>query len=119
MKTLPEHPLLSQVRGQSPVKRSRGERGCEIAPFPGTEAIKTNRNEGQGGETGTDVSLAAKVQLGSKKKSKKRKKKKKRQKEENYQIFICAPWGHLVLWGHQMEWRSEKKKRNNKPWRNQ
>lgn len=99
MKTLPEHPLLSQVRGQSPVKRSRGERGCEIAPFPGTEAIKTNRNEGQGGETGTDVSLAAKVQLGSKKKSKKRKKKKKKTERRELSNFHLCSLGSSCFMG--------------------
>lgn len=90
MKTLPEHPLLSQVRGQSPVKRSRGERGCTIAPFPGTEAIKTNRNEGQGGETSTDVSLAAKVQLGSKTKARREKKKRETERRELSNFHLCS-----------------------------
>lgn len=112
MKTLPEHPLLSQVRGQSPVKRSRGERGCEIAPFPGTEAIKTNRNEGQGGETGTDVSLAAKVQLGSKKKSKKRKKKKKDRKKRIIKFSFVLPG--VILFCGGIKWNGEVKKKREK-----
>lgn len=119
MKTLPEHPLLSQVRGQSPVKRSRGERGCTIAPFPGTEAIKTNRNEGQGGETSTDVSLAAKVQLGSKTKARREKKKKRDRKKRIIKFSFVLPG--VILFCGGIKWNGEvkKKERNNKPWRNQ
>lgn len=78
------HPPNSQVRGQ----RSRGERGCKIAPFPGTEAIKRNGNEGQEGECQLDRHrrfTGCKGATGLKEKMKK----KKRRQLSNF--HLCSP----------------------------
>lgn len=119
MKMLPEHPLLSQVRGQSPVKRSRGERGCKIAPLPATEAIKRNRNEGQGGERQWDRHkrlTGCKYAAWPKEKSTK----KKRERKNGIIKFSFVLTG-VILFCRGIKWNGEvkkRKKRNNKPKRN-
>lgn len=57
------------------MKRNSGERGCKIAPFPAQRQLRGTEmrdKEVNVSETGTDVSLAAKVQLHENKKEGKR-----------------------------------------------
>lgn len=66
MKTLPEHSLLSHVRGQILVKGTMGEQSCTLAPLPAQKQLGETemRHKVNVSETGTDVLLATKVLLG-------------------------------------------------------
>lgn len=105
---LSKHPTLKQVGGQSLVKQSRGEQGSKM-PLKQLRGTETRDEEAKDSETGTEVSLAAKVQLCRKEKKRKKKEEKKKKRKRIIKFSFGLPG--VILFCRGIKWNGEVKKK--------